>query len=417
MKAVTRTNQLRRHAHAIAEIVAISDQALEERPDDPVASATSIYTKAIALATQGDENALTDLVNQLETIVARSPTAHEARLLLVRAYKHVERLEDVLPVLEGALSLDPFNPALQYELGTAYLELDRLEEARAALESSLDLEPEQPNAYIYLGIVSLMEGDGVGYVGHFLKAVDVDPKDHEIPGMLALFLYRLGVVEVADEFRERVLTLSPTSTIAYELDIARARATGDQAASIAAARRAVTDDIEDRHLAFGGAVQYLIRTAVGEGRIDEELAGIESQPPGIFDVDAAQVTAKFRNAQGTAFVGWVAALPREEVIRRLDVMLAYAESIGVDPIDDPNAHIAVLVLRGQVDEAIEVALNEVFTRPVAMNLNWRDTLLQPQYTELVADARVQEAMQRWEDEEQALRGSVAAYFAVMHASR
>lgn len=402
---------------AIAEIVAMSDQALEERPDDPVGRATSIYAKAISLAMQGDQNALTDLVNELETIVARSPTAHEARLLLVRAYKHVERLEDIPPVLEGALSLDPFNPALHYELGTAYLELDRLDEARAALESSLELEPAQPNAYTYLGVVSLMEGDGVGYVGHFLKAIAVDPRDHELPGILASFLYQLGIVEVADEFRERVLALSPTSTVAYQLDIARARATGDPEASIAAARRAVTDDIEDRRFAFGGAIQYLIRTAVGEGRIDEELAWIESQHPGIFDIDAAQVTAKFRNTQGIAFDGWIAALPREEVMRRLDVMLAYAESLGVDPTDDPNAHIAILVLRGQVDEAIEVALNEVFTRPVAMNLNWRDNLLQPQYTELVADERVQEAMQRWEDEEQALRGSVEAYFADMHASR
>jgi TolB-like protein/Flp pilus assembly protein TadD len=402
---------------AIAEIIAMSDQALEERPDDPIARATSIYAKAISLATQGDQEALTDLVNELETIVARAPTAHEARLLLVRAYRNVQRLEDVPPVLEGALSLDPFNAALHFELGIAHLGLGRFEEARTALERSLELEPAQPGAYTYLGMLSLQEGDGVGYVGQFLKALAVDPRDHELPGILALFLYRLGIIEVADEFRERVLTLSPTSTVAYQLDVVRARAMGDPEAGIAAARRAVADDIEDRRHAFGGAIQFLIRTAVKEGRTDEELAWIESQHPGIFDVDAPRVNAKFRGAQETAIDGWIAALPRDEVMRRLEIMMADAESLGIDPTADPHTHIAILVLRGQVDEAIEVALNEVFTNSVAVNLDWRDTMLQPHYAEVVADSRVQDAMQRWEDEEQVLRGSVEAYFADMHASR
>ena len=402
---------------ALAEIIAMTDQALDQRPDDPVAKALSIYAKAVSLASQGDENALSDLVNELETIVARAPSELEPRILLVRAYKNVKRLEDVLPVLEGALSLDPFNPALHYELGTALMELERTDEARVSLERSLELEPSQPNAYTNLGVLGLQEGDGVGYVSHFLKAVAVDPRDHELPAILAMFLYQLGIVEVADEFRERVLALGPTSTVAYQLDVMRARAVGDREASIEAARRAVTDDIEDRRFAFGGAIQYLIRTAVEDGRIDEEFAWLEQQHPGIFDIDAAQVRGKFRNVQGVAFDGWIQTETRDEVMRRLDVMLAYAESMGVDPMADPDARIAILVLQGNVDEAIEIALNEVFTRPVALHLNWRDTFLQPQYAEFVKDERVQDAMQRWEQDEQALRGSVESYFADMHASR
>ena len=401
----------------IAEIIAMSDQALAERPDDPVARAISIYAKALTLASQGDQDALPDLVNELEAIVARAPAETEPRMLLVRAYKSLQRTADSIPVIEGALSLDPFNPILHYELGTAYMELKRTDEARAALERSLELEPAQPNAYTYLGTLSLIEGDGVGYVSHFLKAVAVDPRDHELPGMLAKFLYELGIIDVADEFRQRVKTLSPNSAIAYQLDIVRARAVGDTEAGIAAARRAVEDDIEDRRFAYGSAVQYLLRTAVAEDRVEEELAWLESQKPGVLDVDAAQIPSKSRVVQGIAFDAWAETLPREEVLRRLDVMLAYAESQGVDPTENPNAHIGILVLRGQIDAAIEVALNEVFSESVAIHLNWRDMLSQPRYAEIVADERVQEAMQRWDDEEEALRGSVQSYFADMHASR
>lgn len=402
---------------AIAEIIAISDQALADDPDDPVARATSIYAKALTLATQGDQNAMPDLVNELEAIVARAPAEMEPRVLLVRAYTSLKRDTDSIPVLEGGLSLDPYNPALHYELGTAYLRLKRWEDARAALERSLELEPAQPNAYTNLGIVALQSGDGVGFASHFVKAVAIDPKDHELPGVLAMFLYQLGLVEIGDAFRARVTALAPTSIIAYQLDLARARAMDDTEASVAAARRAVTADIEDRRFAFGGAVQYLIRTAVREGRAEEEFAWLEAQHPGMFDVDATQVPMKLRNVQGVAFDGWIETLPRTELLRRLDVMLAYAEDFGVDPTENPNSHISILVMRGQIDEAIEVALEELFAESVAMNLYWRDTLLQPHYAELVADERVQDALSRWEEEEAVLSGSVQSYFADMHAAR
>ncbi len=402
---------------AVAEIIAMADQALEERPDDPVARATSIYAKAIALAGQGDLEAMPDLINELEAIVARAPAEPEPRMLLVRAYKSLQRFEDCIPVIEGALSLDPFNPALHYELGTAYIELKETDKARAALERSLELEPAQPNAYTYLGTLSLIEGDGVGYVSHFMKAVAVDPRDHELPGMLAKFLYDLGIVDVADEFRRRVKTLSPNSAIAYQLDLARAKALGDTEAGVAAARRAVQDDIEDRRFAYGGAVQYLIRTAVAEGRVEEELDWLESVKPGAFDLDAAQIPSKLRTIQGVAFDGWAVTLPRDELLRRLDTRLAYATSMGIDPTENPNSHISILVLQGRIDEAIDVALEEIFTQSVAVNLKWRDMLSQPRYADFVADERVQDAIGRWEDEEAALRGAVQSYFADLHAAR
>ena len=402
---------------AIAEIIAISDQALSDRPDDPVARATSIYAKAMSLASEGDPNALTDLVGELEAIVARAPAALEPRILLVRAYSSLKRFEDSLPILEGALSLDPFNPALHYEIGTAYMKLKRADDARAALERSLELEPAQPNAYTNLGVLSLQSGDGVGYASHFLKAVAVDPKDHELPGMLAMFLYELGVVEVADEFRRRVLALSPTSSVAYQLEMARAKALGDTEGSIAAARRAVEDDIGNRRFAFGSAVRHLIRTSVQQGRIDEELAWLDERYPGMFDIDAAQVPLKLRNAQGLAFDAWVNTLPDDEVQRRLDTLLAHVESLGVDPTEDPHSYIGILVIRGQIDEAIELALENVFSESVALHLNWRETWLQPHYAEVLEDERIQDALQRWEHEESALRGSVQTYFADMHASR
>ena len=401
---------------ANAEIIAITDQVLAVHPDDPVAKATSLYAKAMSLVAMGDTAAMRDLASELEIIVNSFPASYEPRLLLVRAYTALQQDDKSLPILEGALSLDKFNPALHYELGMAYIRLERWDEAKAALEKSLELEPKQPNAYTYLGAIAEQSGDGATMVKQFINAISVDPQDHELPGMLAMFLYQVGLVDIADDFRNRVLTLAPTSPVAYQVELARARALGDLEGSIEAARRAIEDDVEDRRFAFSGAVQHLIRTAVKTDRVEEEMAWLEEQQPGIFDVDSTVVPKKFRGVRGTAFDGWVQILPREEVLRRLDVLLAYASSFGQDPTDKPATHVSILTLRGEIEEAIEVALKDLFSQSVALNPYWRDMLLQPHYAEVVADPRVQEAMRRWEAEEAELRASVESYFADLHAA-
>lgn len=401
---------------ANAEIIAITDQVLAVHPDDPVAKATSLYAKATSLAAMGDQAAIPDLVTELEAIVNASPMSYEPRILLVRAYTALQQNERSIPLLQGALTLDKFNPALHYELGTAYIRLERWDEAKAALERSLQLEPKQPNAYTYLGNIAMQSGDGVTMVQQLMHAIAVDPEDHELPGLMSLFLYQLGLVEIADDFRERVLTLAPTSTVAYQIEMARARAIGDVEGSIEAARRAVEDDIDDRRFAFGGAVQYLVRNGVKTDRVDEELAWIDAQYPGIFDVDSASVSMKHRAAQSSALDGWAQTLPRAELQRRLDVLIEFSESRGADPTANATAHLAILTLRGEIEAAIKVAIEEYFSQPVAMQPYWRDMLLQPHYADVVADPRVATQMRRWEADEAELRASVTTYFADLHAA-
>ncbi|MBT8092769.1 MAG: hypothetical protein KJN77_07015, partial [Gammaproteobacteria bacterium] len=277
------------------------------------------------------------------------------------------------------------------------------------------IEPNQPNAYVHLGQISLQDGDGIGFVSQYLKAIRVDPKDHELPAMLASFLYRLKLVEIGDDFRKRVLTLAPTSEVAYQLELLRAVETGDEEASIASARRAIEDDIEERHGSYTSAVQYLLRHAAGQGNVDEELAWIDQHAPGIFDIDAAQVPRKYRLAQAPAFDAWYTVLPRDELLRRIDAMVGFLESIGYDITEGAYTYVNVLAMRGETDEAIDVALERIFTRPVAKNLGWQEMFATRQFVEFVADPRIQVAMQRWEDEESRLRSQVEAFFEDMQA--
>jgi hypothetical protein len=277
------------------------------------------------------------------------------------------------------------------------------------LQKSLDIEPAQPNARVHLATIAAGAGDGVGFLRQVLDAMEVDPRDQELPGMLAEFLYGLELVEEGDDFRDRVVAIAPTSEIAYRTELLRAISVGDAVAAEESARRALADDIGPRHFAFAGAVQYLLRKAIAEGRIAEEIEWIEARQPGIFAIGAGEVPAKFRLAQRVAFDAWYVSLAQSELLERLAAFLEFRRTRGYSLQEQPLAEVDMLALRGEVPAAIELALADVFTRSVAASLGWERTLAQAQYEEIVADPRIEAAMEKWRAQEDALRKAVTVY--------
>ena len=212
------------------------------------------------------------------------------------------------------------------------------------------------------------------------------------------------------------MAIAPTSEAAYRINLLRAISLGDTDGSVAAARRAIEDDIEDRRFSYGGAVQYLLRAAARSGTYDQEAAFFEEHAPGLLDVYAESLPPKYKNVQFSAFDAWYVTLPREELLNRLDTLLEFAKSNGFDPKKEPYINMRILALRGEVQEAIKVGLSDVFIGSVAEKMNWRETYSQPQYSAIVADPDVQAVLQRWGEEEEALRGQVQTYLADIHAS-
>ncbi len=398
------------------EIIAIAGQVLEVRPDDAVAQAVQIYGEAMVRGYDGEISALAGIQTALEEIVADAPGVLYPRILLARAYRNGQDLDKALMTLQDALESDPFNPQIHYELGTVNIVLRNWDDARTSLERSLEIEPAQPNAYISLAGIALHEGDAVEYVRYALKAIEVDPSDHELHGLLAGFLYQLGLVEEGDDFRDRVMAIAPTSEVSYRLNLLRAISLEDVDASIAAARSAIENDVENRRFAFGGAVQYLLWIAARSGTYDQEAAFLEENAPGILDVYAESLPRKYKTAQFTAFDAWNLSLPRDELMRRLDTLVEFAIENGFDEERQPTAYVGILALRGEVQEAIKLGLSDVFTGSVAERLNWRKTFSQSFFADVVADPDVQAALKRWEEEEEALRGQVQTYLADIHAS-
>jgi len=403
-------------AEAMSQCTAMTDQVLAARPGDPGAQAVRLFVESGGDHGGGGPRQVFEVIEKLEALVAANPGNYQVRVLLARLLAMTQQFDRALVVHLEALQKDPLNPRIHYELGSLYLELDRPQDARAALEKSLEIEPRQPNAYVKLGQLGLQQGDGVDVVRHYLKAFEVDPRDHELPGYLALFLYELELLEEGDDFRDLVLAIAPTSEIAYEIELRRAIRGGDATLSDVHARRIIENDVGERYQAFSDSVRHLLRTAASDGTVDAITAYLEQHAPGLFDISATTTAPKYREAQAAAFDAWYATLPRDEVLRRLDDLLRAAQDFGVDPLDDPETRMAVHAIRGETEQAIRTALDDVFSRPVTSDLRWRETFSQSFYADVVADERVREALQRWDDEYNALREQVRTYLADLSAA-
>ena len=97
-------------------------------------------------------------------------------------------------------------------------------------------------------------------------------------------------------------------------------------------------------------------------------------------------------------------------------MREIAAAFGLDPLDDPRVQVSEAAMRGDVAQAIQVALSDVFTQPVTMNLGWRNNYAQAQFTEFVEDSRIQAAMQNWENEETALRDQLKTFLSDLRST-
>jgi len=401
---------------AFSAVAAITDQVLAASPENAGSRAIQIFMQAAPSTTEISTMSMDNAILELEIIVAANPREIQARSLLSRLLQATRQSSRALAMQQEALERDPYNARIHYEIGSLYLDLDEFEKARAAIQTSLDIEPLQPNAYLQLGHLALESGDGVDYLQQSLKAMEVDSKDHEIPGFIAAFLYPLGLIEEADDFRNRVRAIAPTSAIAYRIELLRSISLGDTDGSLAAARKAIEDNVEDRQFAFAGAVQHLLRSAVRSGTVEAESDYLEQHAPGIFDIDAAAVPIKFLLAQRLALDAWYVSLEPDELLRRMARIREIAASYGIDPLQNPRTRVDMMVLQNNTAAAIELALSDVFTRPVLMDQDWRTRYSQAQYTDFVADSRIQVAMQKWEADEALIRDQVKSYLLDLSAA-
>jgi len=392
------------------DAIALLGQVLAQRPDDVRAQSVLYEAEITSAFFAGNLDSAHDSIQLLEAHVDANLNDTESAAMLANILMRFNRPTEALTRFELLVENDPLNHLIHYGLSNTYIALELWEEARTAALRSLEIEPMQPNAYWVIAEIDQNVGDGVGFLRNYIKAMEIDPKDHELPGTVAAFLYDFRLPEEAAEFRLRVMTIAPSSPDAYRLNLMHAEAAGDLAGAREAARKSIEDDIEERWDTYGSAVGFLIRDGIDNGNIVEVMQYLESSIPALADFDST-TGFKYTLARTEALSGWYQTLPVEEVRRRSDVLSQIWAKMGFDIEDEPGVQAEVLAINGRTDEATDVVLNGVFAEPLTMHLNWRTDYSHPMFADVVADPRVQKEMQRWEAEEEVLRQDIRSYLA------
>ena len=383
-------------------------QVLEVDPDS-VRGTGLLYTlEVVSFIAKGNFQWAQDSLAMLEQHVDANPGDLESRVSLAGLLNRFNREEDALEHQLALVELDPMNAAVHYDLSITYRNLDRLDEAKASNLRSLEIEPLQPSAQASVGRIDRALGDGLGFLKNHLKAIEIDPKDHELPGSIALFLYALDLPKYADQYRSRVLATAPSSPFAYRLNLEHARAVGNREGATQMAKKIIEDDVENRAFAYSMAVRFLVFDGIQNGTAKEVIDYLAATIPG-FSGGEQNGDGRHRFAIYEAIPGLQAALPEEEFIERLNSMWEMASQFGFNPTDDPWAHSFDLAARGDSAGAADVLADDFFDDPIATNLTGSSWLEIPLFEETIKDPRVQKEMQRWSAEKDVLREEVRTY--------
>ena len=309
--------------------------------------------------------------------------------------------------MQEVLVLDPLNPTVHYEIGSTYVRLEDWENANASLERSLELEPEQPLSLDLLSFVAQSVGDAVSRVRLGIKAYEIDPQDPELPGSSALFLYAIGLREQGDKFREHVVATAPTSPIARGLDIYRAIRFDSKEQQNEIARQMIADNVEWR----AGDWHYfaLFNNAARDGSVEQAMSFAESVFPGFLNFEQS-VPLNVVQARLLA----LGALSRVETPEQLQQRIEQLDYILNELFDDGGGSVTrlqILALNGDTEAAVQVALEEIFSKPAIANRDIDLYLDQPFLAEVAADPRIQNALDRYQTEKSGAAREVAAYLA------
>ncbi len=393
---------------APADVVTLVEQVLAERPDDVRATTVLYLTEFFSNMFGGNFAAAMDASRLLEEHANAHPNDFDATMSIAGIMMRFNREEEALALLERLARLDPLNPDVYTLLSMTYVNMERWDDAIDAASRSIELEPVNPTAQTMLARAYRESGDGVEWLRNYIKAMEVDPEDQELPGHIGVFLYDLHLPEEADQFRARVLSMAPSSPPAYLLNMLHSAETGDIEGARAAARKTIEDDVDDRLDAYSLAVQYLVDDAIRNDTVEETLEYLESNVPGLVDFESA-VDVKYLVVRFQVMSLWTFTMPFEEIQRRYDLLFSSIRSIGIDPEDRPLSKAMIRILQGDSDAAAEVLATEYFEDPIETNLDWRSDLADPLFKDILDDPRIAANIERYQGEMDRLREEIREY--------
>jgi len=404
---------LRRPQTAVAEISALLEQVLAVQPDNVRARTWMLVARAWSATGTGEEVDIMAITDSLRELIAEAPGEVEPKQILLQVLAPMGETEDALALMQDIMVLDPMNSAVLVDIGMAYYSMGDRDNARSALNRSLEIDPNQPGPYQGLANIDRETGDGVGFVSNYLMAIKADTQDHGYTARLANFLYSLGLKQQGDRFQDRSIAIAPISSHARRMELVREVRFGTQENSLALARQMLEDGVDMHSGAWEEASFELFAISEKLGESEYVLAFAEKQFPGFADF-AQPVSFELTKLRLHALIAFF----HTETFDALRQRLAHLDYVLSELMTDgggPVWRAKTLALRGETQAAIDVALTEIFSKPAIRYVDIDRTFDLQFMAEVAADARIQQALARWQDEKEEATEEVRDYLAGVEA--
>ncbi len=349
------------------------EQVSSQDPDNPRALAhLAIATwQSLAFSIGPNDPRSLEAADALRETVELAPNVPDLYSTLSVVAAFAQKNDESLYWLEQGLTIDPLSARLLLSKGRILLGvLGRPAEAAAAFEKARQSAPDWTAIDLASADAAFAMNDIVSGVRWYRRAMQMDPRDHEIPSMLVRVYSGLGMSQEADDMVHRATAIAPGAPWTRSMLLARHISEGNLERVVILAEQMLRDDIEDRGFAFGMAASGYVSAMIDLGRVDDIAAFLESIRAGITEPSYRPASLKDISLRFVYLHAMTAQERFEEVLAMSEALEAHLDLTFPGWRQSDFLVMNMFLSRGDIDSAIEYAIADL-SLDLGSNLSWR----------------------------------------------
>jgi TolB-like protein/DNA-binding winged helix-turn-helix (wHTH) protein len=270
-------------------------------------------------------------------------------------------INQALDTIEHALMIDPLSDSMHSKHGEVLYALGRYEDAARAIARVRELQPDMPGGYSSGGTVAQAYRHYESYVPLMLRAMELDPFDHELPGRFAGTLYSLGLVEEAEPWYQRSVELAPDAPATRRFGLDRSWRKGELERLRDLAEAMLIERIENRVGSVFAATMFYVHAKRRLGELADVPEFVARLSPDVADPQR-RISLSRDYYLKLALIDSLYVLDAELAQEHATFLESYVREAFPLFVREPRLRVSQLVAMGQPAEAKLIALDEDLVR-------------------------------------------------------
>jgi TolB-like protein/Tfp pilus assembly protein PilF len=374
------------HEEATAAALPLLQQVKEQNPREPLARALELALVTDFQYTTLQAEKRHEALAEMRALLPYIPddTWVRARVASNLIFGQ-NRPEEALEVIQAGLLSDPLAADLYSDAARAYRRMERYDDALEALQRAMELEPENPNPLSQVGDIHADLGKLPEALNWYRRATEADPRDHELVANLAFWFYELEMPEEGDRWASRCYAMAPQTAVCKRIQLQQARVSGDEERRMQLTRQMLEEDISTRRFGFAAALFSFADMMQKQGRAREAYDFLAQKYPSLLTPEIPPQDLK-ESLVGRAGVELMLAFaPREEAVEAMELWVRHWEESTQNTYDEWDQRMWIHLVKGELEQAAEIALNDDLSRPLSDNIRWKSRYRDDPMRRVLAD--------------------------------